>query len=147
MKLKVQKRIAADVLGCSPKKVYLDPSRAEDIKEAITKKDIRGLIKDGAIVRQKPQEQSRSRARKIHIQKHKGKRKGPGSRKGGEYSIVTRKERWMSRIRAQRNFLSELREGKKIKDDLYHDLYRKSKGGFFRSKRHIRIYLEERGLI
>jgi ribosomal protein L19E len=37
-----------------------------------------------------------------------------------------------------------LKEKKIIDDKLYRELYLKSKGGFFRSKRHIKIYLEER---
>jgi large subunit ribosomal protein L19e len=49
MKLKVQKRLAADILKCSIKKIKIDQSRLEDIKESITKKDIRTLIKEGAV--------------------------------------------------------------------------------------------------
>ena len=40
MNLNLQKRLAANVIGCSEKRVVFDPSRLEDIKEAITKTDI-----------------------------------------------------------------------------------------------------------
>ena len=40
----------------------------------------------------------------------------------------------------------ELKTGSKISDEVYKDLYRKSKGGFFRSKRHIKLYLTEHKL-
>ena len=43
MKLNTQKRIAATILECSPSRVILDEERLEEIKEAITKTDIRGL--------------------------------------------------------------------------------------------------------
>ena len=46
MKLKLQKKLAADVLNCSVKRVALDVDRLEEIKEAITKADIKSLAKD-----------------------------------------------------------------------------------------------------
>ena len=49
MNLIVQKRIAADILGCSKKRVVFDQERLSDIKEAITKADLRGLVSEGAI--------------------------------------------------------------------------------------------------
>lgn len=147
MILKVQKRLAADVLKCSPKKIRIDFSRAEDIKEAITKKDIRGLVKEKAIVKKKVQESSRSRARKIKKQKSKGKRKGPGSKKGSPHSRLTKKARWAIKVRAQRKLLKELRDNEKITKRVYNELYAKSKGGFFRSRRHINLYIQEHNLI
>ena len=35
----------------------------------------------------------------------------------------------------------------KIDKKTFNDLYRKSKGGFFRSKGHIIVYLEEKGIL
>ena len=49
MNLNVQKRIAASILKCSKKSIVLDQDRLKDIKEAITKEDLRGLIAEGAI--------------------------------------------------------------------------------------------------
>lgn len=147
MKLKVQKRLAASILKCSVKKIKIDPSRYEDIKESITKKDIRGLIKDGAIQKRKTIQHSRARARKIALQKSKGKRRGSGSRKGSIYARQSRKNRWILRIRAQRKLLKGLKESGKISNALFKELYYKSKGGFFRSGRHINLYLEEHSLI
>jgi large subunit ribosomal protein L19e len=147
MKLTVQKRLAADVLKCSTKKIKIDPTRLEDVKEAITKHDIRGLIKERAIIKRRTQESSRSGARAIREQKKKGQRKGPGTRKGPKYSRLSRKDRWIARIRAQRELIKELKTTSKINKETYNDLYMKSKGGFFRSRRHINLYLEEHGLI
>jgi len=145
--MRVQKRLAAQILKCSEKKIRVEPSREEDIKEAITKKDIRGLIKEGVIFKKKRQGSSRGRARAIQEQKRKGKRKGPGSRKGSLNSRITKKDRWMARIRAQRKLLKELKANKKIENKTYYEIYNKSKGGFFRSRRHIHIYLQEHNLI
>jgi len=146
MKLNNQKRIAASLLKTSKKNVWLDPSRLDEIKEAITKTDVRALIAGGAIKAKQKEGVSRSRARKIIIQKRKGRRKGPGSKKGRTTARLPKKISWMAAIRLQRSFLKELRDKKIIKPGVYQLLYRKSKGGFFRSKRHIKLYIEEHKL-
>jgi large subunit ribosomal protein L19e len=147
MKLKVQRRLAAAVLRCSPKRVWFDEERLDDIKEAITKQDLKGLVIDGAI-RPKPIKSiSRGRARHKKRQKSKGMQKGHGSRKGGHNARNPGKKAWMAKIRVQRSFIKILRDKKYIDTTLYRDLYLKSKGGFFRSKRHIKLYLEEHNLL
>jgi len=80
--MKLQKRLASRLFKCSKKKIRLDPERAEDIKESITKLDIRGLISTGAIIKVKKPGPSRVRARKRKQQQAKGRRRGYGSRKG-----------------------------------------------------------------
>jgi large subunit ribosomal protein L19e len=147
MKLNTQKKLAAQILKCSQKRIRLDPSRLEDIKESITKADIRRLIIDKAIKAAPVQGPSRVRARKLQNQKKKGRRRGLGSRKGTKGARMPKKEIWMKRIRVQRELIKKLYEKKLIKTDTYHDLYAKSKGGFFRSLRHIKLYIEEHRLI
>ncbi|RMF05956.1 50S ribosomal protein L19e [Candidatus Woesearchaeota archaeon] len=144
MKTSVQKRLAAQILKTSPKKVRLDPERADEIKEAITKADVKGLIAGGAIQRKPDRSTSRGRARKLHEQKRKGRRKGHGSRKGKATARQAKKEAWMARIRLQRKVLKSLKEANKITNETFKDLYRKAKGGFFRSKRHLKLHLEEK---
>ena len=50
------------------------------------------------------------------------------------------------KIRAIRDLLKTLREEKVIDAKTYRSLYRKSKGGFFRSRRHVKLYIEEHDL-
>ena len=147
MELKLQKRIAADIMKCSEKRVVFDTDRLEDIKEAITKLDIRSLIGDKAIKQKPVKGVSKVRARKISLQKRKGKRKGAGSRKGKKTARLSKKKAWINKIRVQRRFLKELKNKNIITKTDYHSLYLKSKGGFFRSKRHIKLYIEERELV
>ncbi len=147
MKLDIQKRLAAEILGCSKKRIKLDLERLADIKEAITKADIRNLIKENAIKKIPKKGVSRGRARKRAIQKKKGRQKGEGSRKGGKNARLPKKEAWINRVRAQRLFLKALKDKGVIDSKLYRELYLKSKGGFFRSKRHIKIYLEGKELL
>ncbi|MBS3133504.1 50S ribosomal protein L19e [Candidatus Woesearchaeota archaeon] len=144
--LKSQKRIAAQVLKCSPKKVVFDIEKLSEIKEAITKQDIKTLISDGSIKRVRGNEQSRARARIRANQRGKGRQRGHGSRKGRATARLPKKKRWINGIRLQRDFLRKLRDDKLIPKKAYRELYMKSKGGFFRSKRHLELYISEHGL-
>lgn len=146
MKLDNQKKIAAQILKCSRKKIWLDPERLSDIKEAITKADIRSLVKEGAVIRKPSRGVSRARARRILEQKRKGRQKGSGSRKGKRTARLRRKRGWINKIRAQRSLLRDLKDKDIIGKKTYSGLYRKAKGGFFRSKRHIMLFIKEHGL-
>lgn len=146
MKLSLQKRLAAAVSNCSEKRIKFDTERLDEIKEAIIKADIRSLIKDKAIIVKKKKSQSRSGARYIKKQKRKGRQKGYGSRKGKKGARQKKKKTWINKVRLQRNFISMLRTKKIITKPVYRELYLKVKGGFFRSKRHIKLYIEENDL-
>lgn len=143
MDLKVQKRLAAQIFGCSPKRVVFNEDSLEDIKQAITKRDLRLLIGDGAISKKPMNATSKFRVRKIKQQKRKGRRKGEGSRKGSYNSRFHIKNVWMSNLRVQRAFIKLLLSKNIITRKAYRELYLKSKGGYFRSRRHIKVYLEE----
>jgi len=127
-------------LKCGESKIWLDPEQREEIEKAITKADVRRLIKKGYIKKKRLNQQSRSRARKILKQKKLGRRSGRGTKKGKKQ---TGKEQWMRIIRAQRKMLKELRDSKKLSDSQYRRLYRMAKGGRFRSKSHLKLYMKE----
>jgi large subunit ribosomal protein L19e len=146
MQFGAQKRLSAQILKCGVNKVWFDSTRLEDIKEAITKADIRSLIHDGAIAEKHGDYLSRGRARAKHLQKRKGQQRGWGSRKGKKTARSPKKLRWSNAIRVQRRFLKELRSKQIVTKTDYQILYLKAKGGFFRSKRHIKLYLEEHNL-
>jgi large subunit ribosomal protein L19e len=146
MKLKIQKRLAADILKCSESRIRFDEERLDEIKESITKIDIKSLIKDKAIFSLPKKGVSRVRARKIQIQKSKGKKKGTGKRKGKKTARAPRKQTWINKIRAQRILIKNLKESEIIDREVYRKLYKKAQGGFFRSRRHIKLYIEEHDL-
>ena len=142
-----KKILAGKILKVSPKKVKFKLDALEDIKKAITRSDLRGLIAVGKVTKDKKSQHSRAGARKIASQKKKGRRKGKGSKKGTKNSIISRKEKWMTKVRTQRVFLKELREKGIVSKTNYQSLYRKSSGGYFRNKRHIKLYLAEHNLV
>lgn len=146
--LDVQRRLAAQILKCGKNRIRFDPASLEDIKEAITKTDLRLLINNGAISKKRVENTSRFWARKTRMQKSKGKQKGFGSRKGKKTARgLAPKRIWINKIRLQRDYIKSLRNSKIITSTDYHELYLKSKGGFFRSIKHLKMYTEEKGLI
>ena len=146
MKLTTQKRIAAQILKVGTGKIWFDPEKLSEIKEAITKSDIRSLVRTKAIKVKKLPHQSRARARRARLQKRKGLRIGQGSRKGKRTARISRKRAWITKIRTQRNFLRSIKKKNHIDNNMFKELMAKAKGGFFRSKRHIKIYLQEKGV-
>lgn len=146
MKLTSQRRIAAQILKVGQNRILFDQEKLSEIKEAITKSDLRSLISDKVIKAKPTNNTSRFRARKIKKQKSKGRRKGPGSRKGTKKARLPPKKRWMIKVRAQRELIKLLKEKKVISPHLYRNLYSKVTGNFFRSRRHIKLYLEEHKL-
>ena len=79
--LKTQKRLAAEILGVGIHRVKFMPDRLDEIKEAITRKDIEELIKDKAIVKKPVKGYKRRAGRKRQERKRKGRKRGPGKRK------------------------------------------------------------------
>ncbi|MBI2140057.1 50S ribosomal protein L19e [Candidatus Woesearchaeota archaeon] len=144
--LRMHRRVSAKLMKCARTRVWLDPEKVEDIKEAITKEDIRDLISEGVIVRLPKRGNSRGRIRHAYQQKAKGRRAGTGSRKGSANARSSKKTEWINTIRKQRALLAALREKGVLDQVLFRELYRKAKGGFFRSRRHILVYLAERGI-
>lgn len=146
MNLSSQKRLAAAVLSVGVNRIWIDPERAEDVEAIITRMEIRKLIKEGAIKAMLENSQSRGRARTLAAKRKAGRRRGHGTRKGRKFSVVSRKERWMSRIRAQRKKLKRLRERRVITVSTYRNLYMKAKGGEFRSVAELERYITENDL-
>ena len=140
-----QRRLAAAILKCGEGRVWIDPASQEELADAVTRADVRSAVKAGVIRRQAVQGTSRVRARRHAEEVRKGRHRGDGSRRGTPQARVTRKERWIRRIRAQRDLLATLRAEKKIPPAVYREFYRRAKGGMFRSRAHLLINLRLAG--
>jgi large subunit ribosomal protein L19e len=140
-----QRRLAAALLKCGEGRVWIDPSSQEELADAVTRADIRSAIKAGVIRRGRIVGTSRVRARLHAAELAKGRHAGPGSRRGTPRSRLPKKDRWMRRIRAQRDLLAELRRSEKIPVAVYRQFYRRAKGGMFRSRAHLLVNLRLAG--
>ena len=147
MNLKVQRRLAAQILKCGFDRVIFNKDKIDLIKESITKADIKSLIKNGVIIARKKKGISRGHAKYVAHQQKLGRRRGIGSRKGKKTARLNQKETWINKIRKQRMYIHSLRDNNLVATGAYRELYMKSKGGFFRSLRHLKLYVKEKGLI
>jgi large subunit ribosomal protein L19e len=145
--LRNQRRMAAEILGVGETRVWVDPDRTGDLEDAITRADIRSAIKEGVIRKKPPTGVSRGRARHRAAQRRKGRRRGPGSRKGAANARSPRKRRWIRTIRPQRRRLRELRKEGRIDAATYRRFYRQAKGGMFRSRAHMEQQLRSAGAV
>jgi large subunit ribosomal protein L19e len=132
MKLDKKKKLAAKVLNVGKGKIIFDNARLDEIKEAITRQDIRDLARDGAIkIKQKT---GRRKTEKRRNKRKEGNIKKKIKKRKEEYTLTTRK---------LRNYAKELKRQGRIDILQYKDLRNKIKSKFFKSKGHLKEYLKE----
>lgn len=80
--LTTQKRLAASVVGCGKRKIWLDPNEMSEISNANSRQTIRKLVSDGLIIRKPVTMHSRASARELNEARRNGRHRGLGKRKG-----------------------------------------------------------------
>jgi large subunit ribosomal protein L19e len=137
------KRLAADILGVGVSRVKISPEAVGRLDEVVTRNDVRALIEEGLIWAEPKKGVSRGRWRIRHLKKKKGRRRGPGSRKGKR---VDEQEVWKNKVRAMRRFLNKLKRQGKLEPAVWRRLYRMVKGNYFRDLNHLKTYINEHKL-
>ena len=139
--------MAAQILKCGENRVFIDPYLIEEVKLAITRNDIRNLIKEGIIQKKYKKGISKYRKNLNHERKKKGRGRGLGKRKGPKGARTPKKKAWMKRIRPQRRLLKKLRDRKQITTTNYRKLYKNAKGGMFASVAQLNRHIKEKELL
>jgi large subunit ribosomal protein L19e len=147
MAMNTVRRIASEVLGVGESKVRFKNEAISKISDALTREDIRTLVKDGSIFAIAKRGVSRIRGREKQAQKKKGRRTGSGSKKGTHSARKSDKETWMHKVRAQRRFLRNAVEGGKVARESSRKIYMMIKGNAFKGVKLLEIYLKDNKLM
>lgn len=144
-KLTLQKRLAADILKVGKSKVWIDPDKEKqkDVQGAITRIDVKRLIKKG-VIKAKP---SKVKKPKTAAGVKKKRRRKTGRKKGSKHARLPKKRRWINTVRPLRASLKEMRKNGEIDNATYRKVYMLIKGGQFRSRSHMRLYMEQHRML
>jgi len=131
MNLSKKKALAVKTLKVGKARIMFVKSKLEDIKEAITKQDIKDLQKDGAIIVKDIK--GRKKNLKKKIKKSTGNIRKKVKKRKREYVIMTRK---------LRKYVKELKNQGKLSREECIDIRKKIRNKYYKSlgnlKEHIR---------
>ena len=144
MSIKLTKRTAASTLKRGKSSIRIKHDALEDAGKAITREDVRALIKNGRVYALKEKENISVYSKILKDKRAKGRRRGKGRKKG------TRKARgtmtYQKKVRAQRRILAELKKEKAINNEMFKKFYALVKGGTFQTKMILINHIKSRGV-
>lgn len=129
MNLRKKKELASRTLGIGKDRVIFVKSRLDEIKEAITKQDIRDLIADRAIL-----------VKNISGRMHKVKNR---SRSAGNIrkKVRTRKRDYVIITKKLREYIKELKNQGRLSKEKIEEIRKKIRNRIFRSKANLKEYI------
>ncbi|MEK6888709.1 MAG: 50S ribosomal protein L19e [Nanoarchaeota archaeon] len=127
MQLNKKKMLAAKTLHVGVSRIVFNIERLSDIKEAITKQDIRDLLADKAILIKEVN------GRKTIVRRKT--RRGLGSIKK---KVKNSKANYIKLTRKLRGYIMELKFRKKMAPELYWQIRKEIRASMFRSKAHLK---------
>lgn len=135
MNLNKKKLLAARVLGVGKNRIVFNQANLAEIKEAITRQDIKTLHQEKIITIKPVKGRRKIRRRKT--------RKGPGKIK---MKVKNRKKEYVKITRKLRKYLIELKNAGIVDKELYWKSRKKIKMREFKSKSNFRDYLNSIGV-
>jgi large subunit ribosomal protein L19e len=131
MNLRKKKILASKTLGIGKNKIIFAKSRLDEIKEAITKQDIRDLYESKAIL----------------IKDVKGRKKIKRKKKREDIGnirkkISNRKRKYIVLTRKLRKRLAEWKKNNKVSGEQLSEIRKKIKNKIFKNKAHFNEYLK-----
>ncbi|NCO11527.1 hypothetical protein CO038_03995 [Candidatus Pacearchaeota archaeon CG_4_9_14_0_2_um_filter_39_13] len=132
MKLNKKKELAARTLGVGKSRISFNVNRIDEIKEAITKQDIKELVSGGAI--------SIKEIRGTRTKKKRKTRRRAGSIK---IKVNTRKRDYMTITRKLRAYAAELRKRSQIGQEEFKQLRKEVRLRKFKSLSNMKERVKE----
>lgn len=132
MNLSKKKKLAARTLKVGKDRIVFVNSRLEEIKEAITKRDIRDLYETKAIL-----------VKEIKGRKKKEKKAKKKSVGNVRKKIRNRKRDYVILTRKLRKYIRGMKEQGKLSNENFKMVRKKIRNKEFRSKSNLKEYLEE----
>jgi len=129
MNLGKKKALAAKTLKVGKGRIMFVKGRLEEIKEAITKQDIRDLNKEGAIIIKEIKGRSK-------VVKRTSKSPGNVRKK-----VSTRKRDYVISTRKLRGYVAELKNQGKVAPKDVKEIRKKIRNRDFKSKSHLKEYI------
>ena len=130
MNLRKKTALAIKTMGVGKERIVFVESRKEEIKDAITKQDIRDLVKEGAIV-----------IKAIKGRKKVGKRKNKRSTGKIKKKVNTRKKDYVIMTRKLRSYINSVKEGLGLSRGEIKEIRNRIRNKGFRSKAILKEYL------
>ena len=127
MKLEKKKNLIARTLNIGKGRILFNINRLSEIKEAITKQDIKGLSASGAIT-------IKDKAGRRKLEKKKTRRRKGSIKK----KVKTRKKDYVILTRKLRAYLKSLKTQGKISGEAFKSLRKEIKASDFRSLSHMK---------
>ncbi len=133
MNLAKKKKLAERTFKVGKKRIVFLKSGLEDIKDAITKQDMRDRYEEGTIIIKEKKGRTKIRKRK--------KRTAGNVRK----RVKKRKQQYATITRKLRGYVLELKKQGRISNEEAKDLRKKIRNRIFRSKSHLKEYVGGQG--
>lgn len=127
MNLEKKKDLAVRTLNVGRERIVFNINRLSEIKEAITKQDIRDLVKEKAIVVKE------IKGRRKIVKRRTRRRMGSIKKK-----IGNKKQEYVKLVRRLRKYLAEMRKQNKVSDENYRELRKEIRSGVHLTKNHLK---------
>ncbi len=129
MNLSKKRELVKRTFGVGKGRIVFAESRLDDIKDAITKQDIRDLKQEGAI-------QIKEISGRKKVKKKTGRSTGNVRKK-----VNRRKRDYVTMTRKLRKYIAELKKRGELSQEDFIDIRKKIRNKAFRSKAHLRDHI------
>ena len=133
MNLRNKKELAARALKVGKERIMFVDARKDEIKEAITRQDIKDLHADGAI-----------RIKEISGRKTKVKKKGRRSTGKIRKKVNVRKQEYVIMTRKLRAYVAEMKKQGMLSPEEVKEIRKRIRNRIFRSKAHLKDYIQNK---